>query len=99
MIVLYFNYMMSYLRDGKVHLPLTVSKKALLKELVYYRIEGMDEKATGDEKVQCVLAANEFHVAREVQMDGEDGKGAYVAVRLIDLHTFKMSHERYISML
>eukprot|EP00957_Ditylum_brightwellii_P117405 8954625-Ditylum_brightwellii.AAC.1 len=38
-----FRYCLDYLRDGSVVLPATVSKKALLQDLVYYGVEDVDE--------------------------------------------------------
>ena len=37
-----FRYVLDYMRDGKVHLPLTESKAALLHELQYFGFEDVD---------------------------------------------------------
>lgn len=39
-----FRHVLNYLRDGKVNLPLTVTKKGFLSELEYYGIAGVDLK-------------------------------------------------------
>lgn len=39
-----FRHVLSYLRDGRVKLPLTVTQEGLLLELDYYGVEGVDKK-------------------------------------------------------
>jgi hypothetical protein len=61
-----FAFVLSYIRDQKVNLPLTVSKKALLDELAYYGIDvgNVEDIGVGnvedidDGKARGVLAAN-----------------------------------------
>jgi len=43
-----FRHVLSYLRDGRVDLPLTTTKKGLLAELAYYGVEGVNEKDVDD---------------------------------------------------
>eukprot|EP00957_Ditylum_brightwellii_P033909 2569519-Ditylum_brightwellii.AAC.1 len=38
-----FQYCLDYLRDDFVSIPVTVPKKGLLQDLVYYGVEGVDE--------------------------------------------------------
>ena len=39
-----FNFVLSYLRDDEVHLPLTTSKEMIIKELAYYGIDFEESK-------------------------------------------------------
>ena len=43
-----FRKVLEYLRDKKVHLPITVSKKAVLSELEYYCVNDVEEEAIDD---------------------------------------------------
>ena len=45
-----FGYVLTYLRDGRVDLPRTVRKKALVHELDYYGVQNIDENAIDDEE-------------------------------------------------
>jgi hypothetical protein len=56
-----FQFVLCYLRDGKVMLPLTTAKRALLDELSYYGVEVVDEHTIDDGKMQGVTATNAFH--------------------------------------
>merc|ERR1719162_1261229 len=47
-----FRHVLTYLRDGKVTLPLTAAKEALLSELEYYGVEGVDEKNVNDSLIK-----------------------------------------------
>ena len=38
-----FKYCLDYLRDGKIHLPITMNKEAVLKDLEYYNVEVKNE--------------------------------------------------------
>lgn len=38
----HFKYCLSYLRDGKTRLPITINKEAVLEDLGYYNIEVQD---------------------------------------------------------
>ena len=49
MMVPYFSNVLTYLRDGRVDLPRTIRKKALVKELLYYGISPIDESTIDDE--------------------------------------------------
>ena len=44
----YYRHVLHYLRDERVHLPLTMTKKALLAELEYYGLEGVKENEIQD---------------------------------------------------
>jgi hypothetical protein len=55
-----FQFVLDYLRDGKVSLPLTASKAAVLADLVYYGVENVDED-TIDETL-----TNAAHAARGI---------------------------------
>ena len=93
-----FQYVLSYLRDRKVHLPWTVSKKALLEELVYYGVENVNEKTIIHSRAQGVLAANAINdgilylqkVAEEARVVSANSEAAFVgssvAAILIENH-------------
>lgn len=38
-----FQYVLDYMRDGKVHLPVDVSKRSILEELEHFGFQGIDE--------------------------------------------------------
>lgn len=40
-----FQYVLDYMRDGEVNLPMTVSKKAFLKEMEYYGFDNVDDSS------------------------------------------------------
>jgi hypothetical protein len=61
-----FAFVLSYIRDQKVSLPLTVSKKALLDELAYYGIDVGNEEDIDDGKARGVLAANSLLFSAEL---------------------------------
>ena len=52
-----FRHVLSYLRDKKVSLPITVTKKAVLEELAYYCVDDVDEESIDDSLTQGYLAA------------------------------------------
>lgn len=91
-----FPYVLSYLRDGKVHLPITVSKQALLDELVYYGAAVIDDKAIDDSRTQGVL---DMQVLENILKDAEDavirGECAFVAAYLIRNHVQETRPEQY----
>jgi hypothetical protein len=43
-----FQFVLDYLRDGKVSLPLIVSKASILDELIYYGVENINEAAIAE---------------------------------------------------
>jgi hypothetical protein len=49
-----FPHVLEYLRDRKVHLPITVSKKAVLAELEFYRVGNVDEVVIKERKTQNI---------------------------------------------
>lgn len=53
-----FKYFLDYLRDGKVSLPLTVSKSAILEDLVYY---GVDSCEVHFDETDITTANRIFH--------------------------------------
>ena len=55
-----FRYVLLYLRDKKVCLPITVAKKLVLSELEYYCVDDVDEDAIDDSLTQGYLAARGF---------------------------------------
>lgn len=58
-----FRHVLSYLRDGKVVLPLTATKKGLLLELTYYGVEGVDEKDMDDNVIKEFQALSHYEQA------------------------------------
>ncbi len=57
-----FRFVLSYMRDGRVFLPITESKEALLAELVYYGIDVFDESQISDadmRKATCIKSLRE----------------------------------------
>ena len=87
-----FEYVLDYLRDGKVHLPVTVSKAALMEELVYYGFEDVDESSVDDGRAQGALAITAHNdaydtlrkVFNEAHIDVINGDCSYVAVWMIE---------------
>ena len=55
-----FRHVLAYLRDKKVYLPTTVSKKTVLMELEYYCVDNVDEDAIDDSETQGYLASQGF---------------------------------------
>ena len=51
-----FRHVLNYLRDGNVKLPLTVTKDGFLLELVYYGVDGIDEKNVDDSLITASQA-------------------------------------------
>jgi len=49
-----FRHVLSYLRDGRVDLPLTIRKKGLLSELKYYGVEDVDDKDVDDGSISQI---------------------------------------------
>lgn len=47
-----FRHVLSYLRDGRVDLPVTVAKNGLLLELAFYGVEGVDKANIDDSLVK-----------------------------------------------
>ena len=60
-----FRYVLKYLRDGKVKLPLTETKSDLIKELAYYNIDHDADKIDDSNEHQ----ANLFTTAQETIKD------------------------------
>ena len=88
-----FRYVLSYLRDGKVHLPFTVSKQALIDELSYYGVEGVGEVNISD-KIQGTMAAKAFHEASYAMKKAQEHlECASVAIDFIKLYMEKAPHE------
>mmetsp|Transcript_27861 Transcript_27861/g.34396 ORF Transcript_27861/g.34396 Transcript_27861/m.34396 type:complete len:279 (-) Transcript_27861:200-1036(-) len=55
-----FRFVLKYLRDGKVFLPLTVAKNDLINELDYYGVDIFEESIV-DERTQGILAVGAFN--------------------------------------
>lgn len=53
-----FSFVLDYLRDGKVDLPCTVRKEAVMRELVYYGVENIDNDAINDQNSLSKAASN-----------------------------------------
>mmetsp|Transcript_13886 Transcript_13886/g.19007 ORF Transcript_13886/g.19007 Transcript_13886/m.19007 type:complete len:206 (-) Transcript_13886:396-1013(-) len=68
-----FRYCLDYLRDGHVALPVTVAKKALLQDLEYYGVEGVDEGSIDDGLSQEVKISKSLKVLEDtmVQLEKE----------------------------
>lgn len=56
-----FGYVLKYLRDRQVTLPLTVTKKELIAEFRYYGIQDVDIQAIDDSETQSFLAVKNFN--------------------------------------
>ncbi len=87
-----FKYVLSYLRDGRVDLPLTVSKKALMQELIYYYgFENVCEDDINDEVTQGVMAMrtlqDRYRLMKEIsRTQGLNGECETIAGALIKLY-------------
>lgn len=57
-----FLFVLSYLRDGEVALPNTVRKVTLLKELVYFGVDDVDESTIDDENKETKAGYNVYLV-------------------------------------
>jgi hypothetical protein len=64
-----FIYVLKYLRDLKVSIPITVSKSDLLNELIYYGIEDINEEHIYDNESQTFLAAKYFILGGQIMND------------------------------
>ena len=88
-----FRYVLTYLRDGKVHLPFTVSKQALIDELSYYGVEAVGEANISD-KIQGAMAAKAFHEASYAMKKAQENlECASVAIDFMKLYMEKVPHE------
>jgi len=56
-----FRHVLSYLRDGKVKLPLTVTKEGFLAELQYYGVDEVCEENVDDSLIKGIQSAKGFH--------------------------------------
>ena len=80
-----FQYVLDYMRqNGKVHIPMTVSKDALIDELAYYGFEGVDVK-----KVQREITESDFinvyNACKELQAKVKSTANcSYIVAKLID---------------
>jgi len=76
-----FRHVLSYLRDGRVDLPVTVTKKWLLSELKYYGVEGVDDDNVDDSliKAQIPLGIANIHTICD------SWKGTVVALNLANM--------------
>ncbi len=63
-----FSYVLKYLRDNKVSLPLTVSKNDLINELSYYGIAVIEE-SIDDSEAQGFLAVKYFNRGGQLMTD------------------------------
>lgn len=75
-----FQFVLNYLRDGKVYLPITVSKAALMEELRYFGFEDVDESSVDDNDSYHVMEK----VFKEAYIESIDGDCSYVAAYLIE---------------
>ena len=66
---LHFRYCLSYLRDGKVLLPISVSREAVLEDMTYYGIEIPSDEAIAYGKIDDVARKKFFRNFEEVQID------------------------------
>jgi len=91
-----FSYCLDYMRDGKVHLPVTQSKTALLNDMEYYGFEGVDPSSiyidfVAGESVNCLITmedevSNEISQAEaEIKASEEIIKTSKLKVRHIQL--------------
>ena len=58
-----FRFVLSYMRDGKVFLPITESKEAVLAELEYYGIEVPDEDQINDSNTRQAICISSLQEA------------------------------------
>ena len=56
-----FRYVLDYLRDGKIILPITIPKSSLMEELKYYGIENVNENSLNES------AANVFQMGQTMR--------------------------------
>jgi hypothetical protein len=61
-----FRHVLSYLRDGKVSLPPTVTKDSLISDLQYYGVENIQEDKMDDYLVNGYTFGNSFECAQKI---------------------------------
>lgn len=61
-----FGYVLKYLRDGSVSLPITVSRNEIVSELLYYGISDVTMEAIDDSETQSFLAVKYFNKGGQV---------------------------------
>ena len=76
-----FRHVLSYLRDGRVDLPVTVTKKGLLSELKYYGVEGVDDDNVDDSLIKAQLPLGIAHIHTIF----DSWKGTVVALNLANM--------------
>ena len=68
-----FKYCLDYLRDGKILLPITINKEAVLKDLEYYNVEVKSESVVeydAQEKIEiCTGAIFKGYKDLKIEMD------------------------------
>jgi len=60
-----FRHVLSYLRDGRVKLPLTLTKEGFLSELEYYGLDNICEENVDDSLIKEVQTAQGFSNGKE----------------------------------
>ncbi len=85
-----FQFVLNYLRDGSMYLPVTVRKAAVLNELKYYGVEDICEEKIDVSQTQGVVA---FKSLREQISSIDDtikkGDCAWFAKRVIESYASK----------
>ena len=64
-----FNYVLKYLRDIKISVPLTISKNDLLNELAYYGVKDVVKESIDDSESQSFHAVKYFNKGGQVMRD------------------------------
>ena len=81
-----FSYVLDYLRDGRVILPLTVPKEALLSDLDYYGVEDVQEEAVfySTRNAPFIIRGTE-RLLNSIYQSQNDEDFAYVANQIFQL--------------
>jgi hypothetical protein len=88
-----FRYVLKYLRDGKVKLPITETKSDLIEELVYYNIDHDAAKIDDSNEHQANLVTTAQVAINDLQSGSIAFRCNEIALHCLDMYM----HERILS--
>ena len=80
-----FSFILDFLRDGHIFLPITITKSSMISELAYYGFEDVDESCIDDSMARGIQARHGMEMCSKFVSHLEDeGKYALITKSLIE---------------